>query len=621
MKNKKIILLILVLLLAVAVFSACGGCDHNYIDGVCSECGDTKPDSNPETESVSAPESDGESASTTVADSEAITVGDPDSETTPATDTESKVVTDGETASATEGESRSESESVSNTETEPSVDTDGESTPVIVETESDSESVSETDTDSESISEPDTETESTPVADCEHDYANGVCTKCGEADPDHIPADGGASMYDDIVDDFKNLILYKYINEELPPRGDNDPYYFDALYEVAGLFDPTTEMGYAFKDINDDKYVELMLIGRDSRLYAIFTIIDNAPALVTTFQKGMGYLSPDGIIFYNTKEFDANGGQIFLGNHITRLVGGELVGIAYGWIDTDSDFSTEDDSLYYCAGEDGIRNEMTYEEYKILRSLYEHFWDYPTRLTKLSGLKFNPTLLNSSNPQTPADFSTYDAIINTFGLMHSDVAGGKYVRTDWISSEYDLGMIFNSNEDYVLYNKLIAACTLVQNSSKAAFGYAVKDLNGDGVDELILLESKFYVLAIFTQVDGTPVLLDTYTDLRSACIDADGLIHVKQRIIPGNKKDYEYFVYEVKGAELVCKTAIGVKYSPEGAQDSWYKTVDGVTSDIEQTEWDALYAEYSIDIGTMAFNEYTELNSGLEFVRTPAIEE
>ena len=33
-----------------------------------------------------------------------------------------------------------------------------------------------------------------------------------------------------IVSDFKSLIFYKYVNEELPPRGAGEPEYYDALY-------------------------------------------------------------------------------------------------------------------------------------------------------------------------------------------------------------------------------------------------------------------------------------------------------------------------------------------------------------------------------------------------------
>jgi len=457
---------------------------------------------------------------------------------------------------------------------------------------------------------------------CEHEYEDGVCSVCGVEDPDYVPADGGKSMYKEIVDKFKSLILYKYVNEELPPKGENEPSYVDALYEVATEYTPAIDMGYAYKDVNNDRYVELLLMGKDSRLYAMFTIVDDAPAFVATFQQGMGYLGPDGMVFYNTKTLDENNSQIALGNHMMKLVGDKLVGFEYGWKDTDKDITTSEDTVYYCKTEAEGEKTLTYDEYKVYRDhVYPYYWDYPTRLTKLNNLRFTSALMDTQTAQIVANFSTYDGIVKTFEQMFLNVAACKYVRTNWTKGAYDDAMIIRSDKDYAIYNQLIAACVLVQNSSSALFGHALKDLNGDGVDELILLESKYYVLAIFTQVDGKPVLLDTYNDRRTACIDEEGNIHVKQRMIPGEKKDYEYYVYTVDAGALVSEIAIGVKYDAEGNQNAWYQIENGTKTDIAQTKWDGLYAEYLSDIGTTSFHTYTENNANLDLVIIPIPEE
>lgn len=449
---------------------------------------------------------------------------------------------------------------------------------------------------------------------CAHTYDRGVCTMCGFEDADYRPEDKGRSLYNEIVEKFKYLVLYKYMNEDLPPRIENDPFYMDALYEVVGQFDPTKNFGYSFKDIDGDGYVELLLVEDTNRMYAMFTVKEKAPALVTTFQQGMGYLGNNGIVFFNTKRFDSSGGQIQLGNHIKRLVDGTLVGIVYGWDDSDGSFDTQGDDIYYCISADGVKNELTYDEYKALKSEYAYYWELPTRLTKLNNLQFNPALVASNISDATADFSTYDKIIKTFGYMHSKVTGGKCIRSKWSSGAYDAGMNFASEEDFVVYNRLFAACVLVQSKEKATFGYAMKDLNGDGVEELILLESNFHVLAIFTQVDGKVVLLDSYNDLRTAFIDENGLIHVKQRVLPGLENDCEYFVYKVGGGELVVKIAVGIKFDAKDEQKNIYQISDGTTVDIEETEWDKLYMEFTLDIGETPFNTYTKDHAGLVFV-------
>ncbi|MBR3681553.1 MAG: hypothetical protein IKL79_06075 [Clostridia bacterium] len=453
---------------------------------------------------------------------------------------------------------------------------------------------------------------------CTHNFVEGVCSDCATVDPDYVPADAGRSMYSEIVETYKYLILYKYVNEELPPMSDDAPYYTDALYEVAGQFDPAKNFGYSYKDIDGDGYAELLLVEGTSRIYAIFTVRDGAAALVATFQSGMGYLENNGTVFYNSKTFSSSGGQLSLGNHFAKLVGGELVGIAYGWEDGDGNYDTQGDDIYFYISESGEKTVLSKEEYAALRDCYLYYWQSATRITKLSNLSFNPALTAELLTDKTADFSSYDAIIRTFAIMHTEVTGGKCVRSKWTASAYDLGMVFLSDEDFVIYNRLFAACVLVQSNERASFGYARCDLDSDGTEELILLDETYNVLAIFTEADGRPVLLDSYYDRRTAFIDENGLIHVKQRTIPGTEDDSQYFVYELCDGSLAARVEIGVKYDFDGNVSEIYKLSEGVAVGVESDEWNALYAEYEIDLGESSFAVYTKDNSGLTFTAASA---
>jgi len=460
---------------------------------------------------------------------------------------------------------------------------------------------------------------------CVHTYNEGVCTICQAEDPNYLP-ERGRPLYDEIVNKYKYLILYKYTNEELPPRGTDEPFYMDALYEAAGQYDPTKNFGYSFKDIDGDGLDELFLVENTNRLYAMFSIKNKAPIAVATFQNGKGYLKDDGTVFFNIKELNSSNDQILSENHITHLVNGALVGIAYGREDPDDDGDTDND-IYYYVSEGGTRTELAKSDYNAIADEYEYYWGYSTRLTKLSNLSFYPALIASGTPSKNADFSSYAAIIDTFGYMHSAAKENKWDRSFWIGGRYDEGMIFKTEADFVLYNKLFAAYFLVTENKSATVGYAKKDLNGDGVEELILLDGDFNIYAIFTQVDGAAVLLDSYNDLRTAFIDADGLIHVRQRIIPGYKNnekkdgyskfDCEAFVYEVCEGKLTEKIAIGMKFDSVGNQEMIYKIVDGASVIVDQAEWDALYAQYSADIGEATFAAYTKEKAGLGFVAVP----
>lgn len=447
---------------------------------------------------------------------------------------------------------------------------------------------------------------------CAHKYENGVCTKCGEEDPNAPPADGGASMYLPITAKFKDLILYKHLNEELPPRGENEPFYMDALYAVGQMYDPSVNMGYTIKDINGDGYAELLLMGIENRVYAIFTILDGEVAHVHTFQQGMGYIAPDGMVFYNEK--GENG--LSVSRYMTYLVDGQLVGMEYGRIDG------ADGSETYYHVVDGVWEQIDKEAYNRYGKYYGYYWDYPTRLTRLNGFYYEPALPAAIVAQSTADFSTYQAVIDTFGRMYTEVAlglGNKYEKTKWTGGAYDSMMRFNAPEDYYIFNRLIAACVLAQSASNASFGYALRDLNGDGAEELLLLESEYVVLAIFTQVDGKAVLLDSFTDCRSAWLDAEGKIHVKQRTLPGlHKKDSMYFVYTVGDGALECRLAIGIAHDEQGNAERWYQVVDGQQTELTQDQWDALYGQYAEDLADADFHEYTQNNGQLTFVPVAA---
>ena len=449
---------------------------------------------------------------------------------------------------------------------------------------------------------------------CTHDYDGGVCKACGKDDPDYIPADGGRSLYKDIVDDYVYIITYKNNTEELPPKPDNAPYYTDALYEVGKCFDPSMTLGYSYKDINKDGYVELFLVGIDSRIYGMFTIVDKAPTVVKVFQNGMGYIAPDGMIFYNTNGIDSTTGYYTNQKNHTYLVGDKLVGISYGYHDTDGDLNTNDDMIYFAIGEDGIERTIEKSEYNSYGKFYEHYWTYPTRLNRLSNLRFNPVLIAATISTKTADFSDYAAIVKTLGIMYTEVAGGKFEKFKWTRGDFDLGMRFNSDEDFAIYNSILGAAALLQNSSLLKFGYAEKDLNGDGINELVVMGDKYHVFAIFTLVDGKAVMIDSFSDLRSAFIDEDGNIHVKERIIPGHEDDAEYTVYSI-GA---IKTTVGISHNDDGTVKGYYKVIDGERIAITADEYNVLYTQYVADLGTSELHTYTKNNSGLTFTQATA---
>lgn len=457
--------------------------------------------------------------------------------------------------------------------------------------------------------------------DCEHNYNEGICDDCGKEDPTFIPKDGGASLYENVVRDFNRIILYKYNYEVLPPRTENEPDYFDVLFEVGAYYLPTLNIGYAFKDINGDGWVELLLMERECRLNALFTIVDKKVVPVEVFQNGMGYMRPDGLIFHNAKKWDSQNRQIHVENHIKYLVGAELVGYEYVKYDEDGDYDTEGE-LYYVKETGKEKQFITKEEYTTYAEINAELWGWATRHTRISGLKFTPSLpfYDTGINLFTADFSTYDKIIETFTKMYTNV--GKlttyFKKTDWIKGTYDDEMNFTTDEDYYLYNRLISAITRIKApNSITTYGYALKDFDKDGTNELVLLSSDYVVLAIFTEVNGKAVLLDTFDDWHTAWIDEDGFIHVKNNIFPGFAENREFVIYKVEGGKLVSTLHIGYGYESgkkDAVQNQWYKIENGERTDISKEAFNSFYAEWELDFGTSESYEYTKENAGLTYV-------
>ncbi|MBO7274346.1 MAG: hypothetical protein J6V22_05775 [Clostridia bacterium] len=83
------------------------------------------------------------------------------------------------------------------------------------------------------------------------------------------------------------------------------------------------------------------------------------------------------------------------------------------------------------------------------------------------------------------------------------------------------------------------------------FTYAQTDLNGDRIEELLLLTRAQDVLAIFSTINGSPVLLGNYTPLKACEIDAQGQLHVTE---VGSRNSYSKSVYEIaKGGKGLNK--------------------------------------------------------------------
>ena len=189
----------------------------------------------------------------------------------------------------------------------------------------------------------------------------------------------------------------------------------------------------------------------------------------------------------------------------------------------------------------------------------------------------------------------------------------------------ELGIV--EAEEQELFRELYSAAHLLlypgrtTPKSKALCGYAIKDLNGDGIDELVLINDYYMVGAVFSFADGKPVLLGSYIQRGRCWIDADGQLHEN-----GNSgADYSTnAIYKISegGASLQLVAEFGTnghEWIGDVAVTKYYQLLNGEKVDITKDEYVALGERYGEYLGYYECAEATEKYSGLEYV--PLFEE
>lgn len=154
----------------------------------------------------------------------------------------------------------------------------------------------------------------------------------------------------------------------------------------------------------------------------------------------------------------------------------------------------------------------------------------------------------------------------------------------------------SSNEEGNEIQSAVYHAILCNNPEK--MGYAMKDLNGDGVDELILLNEDYHVYAIFTAVNGKSVVVDAsfYGDVNDrGAIGPDGTIYKH-----GYGKGENVYGYSMKLSNDGRLSGIEFGCSDVDIDDpavDYYKIENGVRESIDYDEFKRLNDAYYETVG------------------------
>ncbi len=214
--------------------------------------------------------------------------------------------------------------------------------------------------------------------------------------------------------------------------------------------------------------------------------------------------------------------------------------------------------------------------------------------------------------ETPG-FTSYDAVIALFEKVAANaVSYNEYKDAHGV---YDAMFTFRNERETDWYQQLFAsAIALRPRGFEADFGYALSDVDKDGVEELILLLQKTdasdgetpdrEIIAILTMADGEPILLDSFRERYRARIHEDGSIRTA-----GSSSAAENVirVMEIREGALVPMAEIGTEGVDEQQNLLCYKLVDGEKVSISKEEFDALSASapFSLPEAALAFQPIT----------------
>lgn len=424
------------------------------------------------------------------------------------------------------------------------------------------------------------------------------------------PAPSGADPYAGVLSVYTALLSERAAGEELTAKGGVSAEIAEALRAIVALDNDPAEMGYARRDINRDGVEELILMRRDCRIYALFTVKAGAPVMLLG-KDTTASISIDerGEVYWNESVENVGSAQ-----HVKYLEGGELVGFERG------DRLREDGSYVSYQIDRGEYKELTRDDLYFLNNHLS--WALSIEVcakTREAGFYFIPALPPVTESTAPLfDASSYDAILAAYRRIALSMS--ECTRQSYLAGAQDDLFRFTCAADYEIFFSIFQKCYAYRPTATYfgeeyaaggdnAYGYAKKDLNGDGAEELILLTDAAELIAVFTQkADGTPVFLPTTSE---TWIDESGVIY---------NEYYETFgrgnsVYEVKngGFRMIAGWESAIDYGKQTAR--YYLLADGERVLSETGLIGTVFegGAYEVKSGYTPW-EYTKSHAGLSFI-------
>ncbi len=182
------------------------------------------------------------------------------------------------------------------------------------------------------------------------------------------------------------------------------------------------------------------------------------------------------------------------------------------------------------------------------------------------------TTLQEQNTSLPTQnqtlFLNYQEILDAISLLATDGGAEQFIAAHPVMSDRETEI-----------------CSHLPDFVRPALGYCIKDINADGVEELVLLSENWQLYGLFTLHNGYPILVEQCDD---GGIDKDGKVHTIETKQLSNGVHTTYSVKELANGEMITEMECGiVDYHDALERDEIYQVVNNEKEKLDQydLEW------------------------------------
>ena len=410
--------------------------------------------------------------------------------------------------------------------------------------------------------------------------------------------------YTPIIEQYTALLTTKQNGETLTPpdttgMDEGEAAISEAVYTAVNITNSPEDMAYTYWDMDGNGTLELLLMTSPPTLKAIFTLDGETPVLLGHADENVRwYYGTKGELIRIHEAREEEQGDITL--TYARVTGTALTedtsfGVTYEIKDGKRPITG------YYEMVDGEKQTIDKERYDSLSEVYNALWDdanlYENKLN--TPCMFFP-LAEGDEAPPPADFSSYEAVKSTFKAMLSYLP---QANAKWPTGKLDTCFTYDSDEEFRVYNYLMLMARLyipdngafspVLEGGEKAYGYCETDVNGDGVDELLLMTDDYRIFSIFTTVKGKVVYMEEYADFArkwgTSSVDGEGNFYSIKTATDGLGRERAIFTFTSDGK--LTKT-LHIKEVFMSENDGYFKFENGEQISLTKDEYNTLKEEY-----------------------------